>query len=141
MRGSPAQPSDVQLFVETTGATVGPRNGMLTLANATTYYAEIGPSGCDLVGMFWSWDTLLVAAITYESTNLPVEDASVYVAAGRLWYPETGAGTLSIPGGSASCNMQHFANFSGRRLRAKIAVTTGGTAQLRGRAHLKSRGG
>lgn len=122
------------------GVQVPSSNDLLTLANATTYFAEMGGAEAGLSGVFWSWDTLLVAAITYESTNFPLSEASVFVAAGRLWFPETGPGTLSIAGGSAGCNTQHFSNFGARRMRAKIAVTTGGAAQLRGRCHFKTGG-
>jgi hypothetical protein len=132
---------DVKLVVATTGVEIPQQNELLTLANGTTYFAELGGSETGLSGVFWSWSTALVAAITYESTNLPPSDASVFVAAGRLWFPETGPGTLSIPGGAASCNMQHFADFGARRMRAKIVVTTGGAAQLRGRCHFKTAGG
>lgn len=131
---------DVKL-ISAAGSEIPPQNGLLNVDNATTYYAELGGSEGGLSGIQWSWGSTIVAAITYESTNLPRGDASTFVAAGALWYPETGPGTLSIPGGSAGTQMQHFSNFGARRMRAKIVVTTGGTAQIRGRGHFKTSGG
>ncbi len=128
---------DVQ-FYTAAGAEIRQESGLLTLANATTYYAEVGGPGTGLSSVQWAWAAALVATITYESTNLPGGEASVFVAAGALWFPETGPGTLTIPGGSASTVMHHFNTFGARRMRAKIVVTTGGTAQLRGRAHSKA---
>lgn len=141
MKGSPPQDNDLSLYVLTTGVEVPRRNGWLTLANATTYFFEVPASSTGLLSVFESWDTALVAALTFESTNLPMEDASVFVAAGKLWFPETGPGTLSIAGGSAGCNMHHFADFCARRMRGKLVVTTGGAAQWRVRPHLKAVGG
>ena len=129
---------DVKL-ITAAGVEVPQQNGLLTLANGTTYYAELGgAAGAGLSAVQWCWDTALVAAITYESTNLPPADASTFAAAGALWYPEPGPGTTSIPGGSAGTVVQHLADFGARRMRAKIVVTTGGAAQLRGRMHFKT---
>ena len=131
-------PRDVDLVLWTAaGVVIPPGTDLLNVADATTYYAEVGGAEAGLSGVQWSWGATLVASITYESTNYPPSQAVIFVAAGALWYPEAGVPALVIPGGSSSTQMQHFADFGARRMRAKIVVTTGGTAQLRGRPHFK----
>ncbi len=131
--------TDVTLYSAAGVELNGNRNALLTVASSTTYYAELtGAGNVGLSAMQWCWAATIAAAITYESTNLPMADATTFVAAGALWFPETGVTTLTIAGGSAGTNMAHFVNYGARRMRAKIVVTTGGAEQIRGRAHFKA---
>lgn len=124
------------ILVSAAGNALARQNGLLTVANSTTYYAELGGASAGHVAMQWSWGSSLVASITYETTNYSLTEASIYAAAGSLWYPEA-VTALTIAGGTAGTHMQHLVDFCARRIRAKIVVTTGGTAQLRGRSHRK----
>lgn len=127
---------DVKL-ITAAGVDVPQINGMVTLVDATTYYAEIGGGEAGLSAMQWIAGALLVAAITYESTNLRQAELSTFAAAASGWFPEAASGTTSFAA-AAAVTMQHFSDFGARRMRAKIVVTTGGAAQLRGRPHFKT---
>jgi hypothetical protein len=129
---------DVTLY-KSDGTIVPQGNHLLTLTNGTTYYAEIAGGGEGSVSAWqWIWAATIVADISYESTNLSNQEITVFAAASAGWSAESTSLDLNIPGGAAGSHMEHMSNFGARRLRAKIVVTTGGTAQLRGRCHVKA---
>lgn len=134
--------TDVTLYSAAGVELNGNRNALLTVANSTTYYAEISVPDSGMFAIQWRWGSTIVATITYEATNLKSSEASTYVAAGALWDPLTSSGNpigeLAIAGGTAGTWVQQWANFGAKRMRAKIVVNTGGTAQIAGRAHYKA---
>lgn len=110
--------------------------GVFTLANATTYYAELFDDVHDRTGhsIHWDYSATLVATITIEGSNRPRTEVTSYSATG--WFP-TSATTVSPAASAAEVGFQG-ADYMGARVRAKIVVTTGGT--LRGDEHSKARG-
>ncbi len=129
---------DVTL-ITAAGVLLPQKNALVTVVDATTYYAEIAGTGEGTVSSWqWIWAATLVADITYESTNLSNQELATAAAASAGWSAESTSLDLGIPGGAAGSHMEHMSNFGARRLRAKVVVTTGGTAQLRGRCHVKA---
>jgi hypothetical protein len=111
--------------------------GVYTLANATTYYAEFREDidDCSVFSVHWKYNAALVAAITIEASNRPEHSVTSYAATGSGWVA-TGATTIS-PAASAGEALPQYADFAAFRGRAKIDVTTGGT--LSGFEHSKQR--
>ncbi len=129
MRNGP----DCTFYAEGSSTALAPDTaGDVTLANSTTYYADIGDPDRSMSSVMWRWASALVALITYERANFP--DSEIYAAAGVKWVP-TGITAISAPGGSPGVAMSDFANQNAGKMRAKIVVTTG--AKLRGRPHHK----
>lgn len=107
-----------------------PAANVFTLADATTYYAELteyvdGRSG---FSMHYKYNAALVAAITVEASNRPHSEVNAYAAVGSGW-ATTSAATVS-PAASAGETVAHYADFFAGRARIKIDVTTGGTLRL-----------
>lgn len=127
-------PADVVFISDAGVRLVGTAAGS-TLVAATTYYAELpGLQDAPRTSMQWSWDATIALTITYETTNF--HGASIFAAAGNIWYPETGIATLTVVAGTAGTNLAHFADNIARRMRAKVVVgATGGV--LRGRNNNK----
>ena len=111
--------------------------GVYTLADATTYYAEMFDDLMDrpLASIHWQWNAALVAVITIDGSNFSTTDATPYATAGWV---ATAAPSVSA---TASANevLADYANISFARMRAKIVVTTGGT--LKAVEHAKLAGG
>ena len=125
--------SDVTWYTSAGVLVPNTANKPITFA-AGTYYADLSGSEGTVSSLQLSWDALLAAVSTIESTNFPASEASTFAAATDLWFPE--GGTVTILAGSASTNMQHLAAGGARRLRAKLVVTVQGT--LRARSHHKA---
>lgn len=112
------------------GTKLTPSSNVFTLADATTYYAELteyvdGRSG---FSMHYKYNAALVAAITVEASNRPRSEVEPYDAVGSGW-ATTSAATVS-PAASAGETVAHYADFFAGRARIKIDVTTGGTLRL-----------
>lgn len=126
---------DLRFQHSTTGAIVENTAGVATLANATTYYAELGLGTQEWMGLssiHWKYDGTIVAAITVEGTNFP--EAGLTDAAATSWVPITAIATVS-PAAVAGQALSSWADAGYGRMRAKVVVTTGGT--LRGSFHSK----
>ena len=107
-----------------------PTSNVFTLADATTYYAELTEFD-DARGTFslhYKYNAALVAAITLEASNRDYADATAYAAVGSGW-ATTSATTVS-PAASADETVAHYADFMAARARIKIVVTTGGTLRI-----------
>lgn len=111
----------------------GAAHGQLTTTNGesagATHYFEVGGGDDCITSVMIRWtDATSSAAITLETTNLPLTLAAHNVAAGSSWYPET---TVSITGPTATaagCFMLHMGNNAARRNRLKVVVAA--TTQL-----------
>ena len=107
-----------------------PASNVFTLADATTYYAEL-TEFVDARGGFslhYNYSAALVAAITLEVSNRERADVTIYAAVGSGW-ATTGATTIS-PAASAGETVGHYADMMAARTRIKIVVTTGGTLRI-----------
>ena len=115
-----------------------PAANVFTLADATTYYAELTEfvEGRSMFSLHYLYNAALVAAITLEASNRPADRVTSYAAVGGGW--ATTSATAVSPAASAGETVAHYADFMSARMRAKIDVTTGGT--LRGTEHSKARG-
>jgi hypothetical protein len=118
-------------------------NGVYTLANNTTYYAEIfdGLAPPDAIftkgwSVHWEHGASLTADITVEASNRPSNLVTPFASSG--WAP-TATPTISVAA-SAGEKMQHHADFMAARARAKIAVGPTGGGTLRGWEHGKEWG-
>lgn len=112
------------------GAKQTPASNVFTLADATTYYAELtefieGRSG---FSVHYLYNAALVAAITLEASNRPRDEVNSYAAVGSGW-ATTSATTVS-PAASAGETVAHYADYLAARIRIKIVVTTGGTLRI-----------
>lgn len=135
-------------FTETTGVKVPfvATSGM-TLANSTNYYLSLGGQSAPLESLHVKWDATITLTLTIWSSNF--DDVLVYTNTAGEWIQEnpstayvgvTGGTvsslTVTVAGGSAGGCVIHLGNFGARRLKAKVAVTTGGN--LRAAVHGKS---
>jgi hypothetical protein len=107
-----------------------PTANVFTLADATTYYAELtefvdARSGFSL---HYKYNAALVAAITVEASNRDRTDVTSVAAVGSGWATTT-ATTVS-PAASAGETVAHYADMMAARTRIKIVVTTGGTLRI-----------
>jgi hypothetical protein len=127
-------------FVDSNGKPVdNDSTGTATLANGTTYYAELGLNNTEwasIGSMHWDWNAALVATITVEATNH--YDVSLHTAVGARWIDIAAIADVT-PTASASQNLTSWTDIGYGRMRAKVVVTTGGT--LRGAFHVKKKGG
>lgn len=127
--------ADVTFYAEGSTVALAPdASGDVVLANATTYYAEIGHPQRSLASMHWRWAAALVASITYERSNFPDADLHAAATSGPNWQDSGYAATLAA-GGAAGGAIADFSSDNVGRMRAKVVVTTG--AKLRGRPHHK----
>ena len=107
-----------------------PTANVFTLADATTYCAELTEfvEGRSMFSLHYLYNAALVAAITLEASNRPRDEVNAYAAVGSGW-ATTSATTVS-PAASAGETVAHYANYLAARVRIKIVVTTGGTLRI-----------
>ena len=107
-----------------------PTANVFTLADATTYYAELTEfvEGRSMFSLHYLYNAALVAAITLEASNRPRDEVTSYAAVGSGW-ATTSATTVS-PAASAGETVAHYADYLAARVRIKIVVTTGGTLRI-----------
>ena len=107
-----------------------PTANVFTLADATTYYAELTEfvEGRSMFSLHYLYNAALVAAITLEASNRPRDEVNAYAAVGSGW-ATTSATTVS-PAASAGETVAHYADYLAARVRIKIVVTTGGTLRI-----------
>lgn len=107
-----------------------PTSNVFTLADSTTYYAELTEfdDARTAFSLHYKYNAALVAAITIEASNRDFADATAYAAVGSGW-ATTSATTVS-PAASAGETVAHYADFLAARARIKIVVTTGGTLRI-----------
>ncbi len=107
-----------------------PTANVFTLADSTTYYAELTEfdDARTAFSLHYKYNAALVAAITIEASNRDFADATAYAAVGSGW-ATTSATTVS-PAASADETVAHYADFLAARARIKIVVTTGGTLRI-----------
>lgn len=108
-----------------------------TLADNTTYYAELGLNlleWCGLASLQWDWASL-VATITVEATNH--YDAPLTEATGARWI-DIAAIPDVVPAGTSQ-DISSWADAGYGRMRAKIVVGAGAGdgGTLRGAFHAK----
>ncbi len=107
-----------------------PTANVFTLADATTYCAELTEfvEGRSAFSLHYLYNAALVAAITLEASNRPRDEVNAYAAVGSGW-ATTSATTVS-PAASAGETVAHYADYLAARVRIKIVVTTGGTLRI-----------
>ncbi len=122
--------------------------GFGTLADATTYFYDLGENvaGASVVcAQLQAAGTTLVATITLETTVYPADLASAFDVVVGTWHkenppdayvPVTGAGwvataaTVAVAGGAAGGCLYNLNSEGGRRVRLKVAVTTGDSVRV-----------
>ncbi len=107
-----------------------PSSNVFTLADSTTYYAELTEfdDARSTFSLHYKYSAALVATITIEASNRNFDDATAYAAAGSGW--ATTSATAVSPAASAGETVAHYADFTAARARMKIVVTTGGTLRI-----------
>lgn len=145
-------------FIKDASTTLTPddRTGLVTLVDATTYYVPIGghdsptPGIASVLGIHMSWASAVRATITFERCNFPglvanqnvgPTDVAVYDTTAGNWIPITSSSQaiLDVVGATATGLstattgvgglMIDIHDLGSRRVRAKVVVTTGGTAR------------
>lgn len=114
-------------------------NNFATLADNTTYYADLGlhiTEWCGLLSMQWDWASL-VATITVDATNH--YDAPLTEATGARWIDIAAIADV-LPNGTSQ-DIASWADAGYGRMRAKIVVgaVAGNGGTLRGAFHAKKR--
>ncbi len=120
-------------------------NGLQAIA--TSYYG-LGGDESLIQHATISWDSALIATITFWSTDFPEFDAPLSSTDARHWAQENpptgytavspvGAATTAtplvivIPGGTAGCASVGIGNIGSKRLRCRVVCTQAGQLAIR----------
>lgn len=119
--------------------------GYYTLANSTTYYAEVGDETAPWISLHLQWDATITATITFEGCDVGDRVVRLISTTSGDWLQEnpstavvpiTGTGasvsnmTITLAGGGVGGATLNLVDIAHRRLRVKVVVTTGGALRI-----------